>query len=546
MLIFTLWSSFNTLFIYTTMNYYSKVINLPYKIWFKEILLRKRTLLLIFIIFGSLKSYSNPKVIAPRFYIESIILQCDKRLLDNKVVKIIKQFSGKALGPEDIIDLKKLLTHHFIEEGYITTSISLPEQDLSSRKLILAINIGKVERFETNIKGINMAFKSNLDEYLNLRDIEQGIDQLNNLKSNNIKVKIKPGLKQHYSIIELENSKNTKSWHVVLGVDNQGSKGQGINQQFISINKDNLLNHCDNLLVAARKNMSGENYYRNYSFAFSMPFGYSNLKLNYNRINSKFKYLSNKQSFFDDTKIENAKISIENVIYRDSTTKKTASIAFGRDIYEKKYNNIKLFTGSYKLNVLQLALHNTYKIKNSVANIGFTFKQGLEIDNTKTISGLPNPFFKSYSTDISCTTPTWLRVGIMHPILNVSIHGQFSQDTLYNSEKLTIGGLGSIRGYKEDSFSGDKGFYVRNELIFDLAGWSDKYFKRSQIFFGYDWGGSKNNNESTSTYLTGYAAGIRHSSDRFSLGVTFGVPGSNSLKYKTQNIVSYFNLHLEL
>ena len=45
-----------------------------------------------------------------------------------------------------------------------------------------------------------------------------------------------------------------------------------------------------------------------------------------------------------------------------------------------------------------------------------------------------------------------------------SFYAQWSPDCLYGSERLTIGGENSVRGYKEQYLSGDVGGYLRNEL----------------------------------------------------------------------------------
>ncbi len=49
-----------------------------------------------------------------------------------------------------------------------------------------------------------------------------------------------------------------------------------------------------------------------------------------------------------------------------------------------------------------------------------------------------------------------------------SLYGQWSPDRLYGSERLTLGGESSVRGFKEQYISGDNGGYWRNELNYAL------------------------------------------------------------------------------
>ncbi|MBD2812614.1 hypothetical protein ID853_17460 [Xenorhabdus sp. Vera] len=45
-----------------------------------------------------------------------------------------------------------------------------------------------------------------------------------------------------------------------------------------------------------------------------------------------------------------------------------------------------------------------------------------------------------------------------------SFYGQFSPDKLTSSERLSLGGLYSVRGYKTQSLNGNQGFYWRQEV----------------------------------------------------------------------------------
>ncbi len=51
-----------------------------------------------------------------------------------------------------------------------------------------------------------------------------------------------------------------------------------------------------------------------------------------------------------------------------------------------------------------------------------------------------------------------------HACWLTSPYAQWSPDRLYGSERLTLGGESSVRGFKEQYLSGDNGGYWRNEL----------------------------------------------------------------------------------
>jgi hemolysin activation/secretion protein len=52
--------------------------------------------------------------------------------------------------------------------------------------------------------------------------------------------------------------------------------------------------------------------------------------------------------------------------------------------------------------------------------------------------------------------------------LATTIDSQYSEDELFSTETLYVGGEYSVRGFKDESTQGDSGFYVRNDLSFVL------------------------------------------------------------------------------
>jgi hemolysin activation/secretion protein len=63
----------------------------------------------------------------------------------------------------------------------------------------------------------------------------------------------------------------------------------------------------------------------------------------------------------------------------------------------------------------------------------------------------------------------WLRpfkVGGVHATWTTALTGQHARDVLYGSEQILIGGLYSVRGFVNNTLSGDSGWYVRNEAAF--------------------------------------------------------------------------------
>jgi hemolysin activation/secretion protein len=55
-----------------------------------------------------------------------------------------------------------------------------------------------------------------------------------------------------------------------------------------------------------------------------------------------------------------------------------------------------------------------------------------------------------------------------------TLRAQFSAVALFNNEQIYLGGMDTVRGFTEDGLSGDSGFYVRNEAVWEnVPVWHD-------------------------------------------------------------------------
>lgn len=83
---------------------------------------------------------------------------------------------------------------------------------------------------------------------LQLRDIEQGLEQLNRLPSNNAAMRIEPGAKAGASRVLISNVQK-RTWRLSAGVDNLGQESTGLAQYTLGFEKDNFLGCNDQLAV---------------------------------------------------------------------------------------------------------------------------------------------------------------------------------------------------------------------------------------------------------------------------------------------------------
>ncbi|EED9465112.1 ShlB/FhaC/HecB family hemolysin secretion/activation protein, partial [Salmonella enterica subsp. enterica] len=143
------------------------------------------------------------------------------------------------------------------------------------------------------------------------------------------------------------------------------------------------------------------------------------------------------------------------------------SLGLSHRINHNWLDDVLLQSSSRKLTSLLFGLNHTQKMFGGVATFNPTFSHGMpwldaESDDSKN-GDLPKAQFRKWSLNASFQRPVaenmwWL----------ASAYGQWSPDRLYGSERMTIGGESSVRGFKEQTISGDNGAYWRNELNYTL------------------------------------------------------------------------------
>lgn len=95
----------------------------------------------------------------------------------------------------DIQALQRELTNRLITRGYVTSRVLLPEQNLSQGVLRLVLVSGRIAGLEADelaAAQINMALPDDSQQLLNLRDLEQAVENLERVPGQRASIDLKP------------------------------------------------------------------------------------------------------------------------------------------------------------------------------------------------------------------------------------------------------------------------------------------------------------------------------------------------------------------
>ena len=141
----------------------------------------------------------------------------------------LEQYAGQCIGHEGVNFIVKSVTAKILERGYSTTRVGIPEQDLTSGILKLTLVPGLIHelRFADQkiAETLKNAFPTSAGKLLNLRDLEQGLEQMKRLPSQEVDIQIVPAGSLGESDIVIAVT-NNKPWHVVASLDVRVPKEQ--------------------------------------------------------------------------------------------------------------------------------------------------------------------------------------------------------------------------------------------------------------------------------------------------------------------------------
>ncbi len=105
-------------------------------------------------------------------------------------------YNGACIGKQGVEVLTKSISQAILSRGYVTTRVLLPQQDLSTgtmRFVLVPGMIGQIRFARADVRGTwKSAFPSRPGDLLNLRDLEQGLEQMKRVASQDVDMQIVP------------------------------------------------------------------------------------------------------------------------------------------------------------------------------------------------------------------------------------------------------------------------------------------------------------------------------------------------------------------
>ncbi|WP_337056971.1 ShlB/FhaC/HecB family hemolysin secretion/activation protein [Pseudomonas sp. USHLN015] len=414
---------------------------------------------------------SAPASQGPCFDIRSIRLQGASLITAPRQRELLKPFENQCLDSGRLNELLKAITQHYIDKGYVTSRAYLPQQDLADGELDVIVVEGKLEGLDSSAiasdRELAMASPARDGEVLDLREMEQLVDQINRLPSRPAQLELVPGADVGGSRVQLK-GEPTKPWRVGLNRHNDGQRSTGEQQWGASLDWDSPFGLADQLSLRGGGDLASDHWKHsaNQSVLYNLPYGWWNFSYAYSQSYYRTRNQGDGFAFGTDGESKNHQLRAERVLHRDSVSKTAASLGIAHLETRNYVENSLLGNSSPRLTESQLGFNHGRRIGNAFVNVDVGWQRGIgafdaQHDRTP-FHYSPEARYNKYSLTASYLQSFQL-LGESFSVDSL-VNGQHSEDVLYSPQRISVGGLSSVRGFKEQSLSGDTGAYWRNQL----------------------------------------------------------------------------------
>lgn len=388
-------------------------------------------------------------------------------------------YAGRCIGQQGINRIVQRASALIVARGYITTRLGIPEQDMASGVLRLVVVPGVIRAIRIDgdapERNWRSAFPTRPGDLLNLRDIEQGLEQMKRVPSQEVSIDIAPGVAPGESDIVLT-VKRSAPWRLGFSLDDAGAKATGRLQSSLTASFDNPFGFNDLFSVTLNSDADEEarrRGTRGHNLQYSLLWGYWTLSL----ADSVSHYLQTiqgvNQTFRSSGDSQNQEIKLQRLVYRDQSAKTTLHFrALHR--YTRSYiEDTEVLVQRRRSAAAELGVAHRQSIGAAQIDLAVAQRQGVpwfggQSDSAGHGADAPTFGYRMQTLDLTAATP--FKVGTQPVRWLATLHGQTTDNVLYAADYIGIGNRYTVRGFDgESTLAAERGWYLRNELELPIA-----------------------------------------------------------------------------
>lgn len=504
-----------------------------------------------------------PENETPCFVIDTIELQGNGRERLGWLLAEAEPLLHRCLGARGIGVVAETLNQRLLSFGLATSRVLVPPQNLATGTLQLQLHVGRVERVQmvradgsTDDKWGTWrnAFPLSAGDMLDLRALEQGVEQMKRLPSQRVTTRIEPGEQPDTSavLVVRDSAEGLDRLRGGVSLDNSGGAALGRTQLAINLALDNPLGLNDIATVGVNTNAespSADHHSQSLSLGYSVPWGWTLWSLNATQSRFAQRVALTTTTVRSSGSSRGVELQGEWLALRTASWKLGLSASLGTRRADGFLDDSENLTQRRRTTQFTTGL-DFKRVLDNGGRVEFDLarRRGMPWldaeDDNLALAGGPTVRPRLVTASVRINAPVELAGRRFE--LSSAVRGQRSDQLLLSVDQLAIGGRGSVRGFDGDNvLIAETGWVWRNEASVPIA-LSDGL--SLEPYLGLDagrvWGRSDAN--LVGRFLAGTAVGLRVNQGRWHLDVALATPLSRPDGFKTSHLTSYLSLAYSL
>ncbi|MDP2226962.1 MAG: ShlB/FhaC/HecB family hemolysin secretion/activation protein [Moraxellaceae bacterium] len=397
----------------------------------------------------------------PCFPVQHIDISPSTVLPTTETTALIKNWAGRCLFASDLAALQEGLNAIAMRQGLITTRAVVPEQNLASGRLRLELWPGVVEGVRApslSYMEYQFALPLKRGDPVQLRALEQAVDNLNRLSSVQASIELFPGETPGGSVIDITAARN-RPWQARADWQGVALNREPTQTLRGSVSLDSPLRLVDRLTLGVNANLQDGQVddANGASLDYDLPFGWWRFGFGTDRFAYENALTAGITHFQATGKSRAWRSELSRALHRNVRQRLSLAVHTHQRISENLIEGTVVGVSSYRVRATGLRIDHAY------IAAPWLFDTRIDAEYGQTRSAAPvNPFDASYWRYIGNS-----RVQYRHgrASLSAALSAQASDARLPPGEQFSL--TGQTGGYDPVAVSADTAVGLRME-----AGWT--------------------------------------------------------------------------
>lgn len=461
---------------------------------------------------------------------------------------------GRCLGGKGVALLASRVQNAIVDRGYVTTRVLVEPQDLKSGQLRLTVVAGRLQqvRFaegtdEARATAWN-AVPRRADALLNLRDVEQALENLKRVPSVDADIDIEPSRAESAGPGDSDlviRWHQATPWRLQLSIDDGGSEATGKYQGALTLSYDHWWTLNDLFYVSINRDLgggeSGERGTRGHTVHYSVPSSYWLFGMTVGAHRYQQAVAGASQTYLYSGENRTGEVKVSRLMYRDAARKTSASLRGWWRASRNYIDDTEIHVQRRRAAGWELGVSHREFIGTATLDAGIQYRRG-----TGARHSLPAPEeafgegtsrARVFTADAQGTVPFALAGQRLR--YTGSWRAQWNRTPLVPQDRFSIGGRYTVRGFDgEHVLSAERGWLWRNDLGLALPAVG------AELYLGVDHGrvGGPSSERLVGRHLTGTVLGVRGAWQRLNYDLFVGTPLRKPSGFRAPDSTAGFQL----